>query len=180
LERGIPTMPPPTQSRSRMLGLSSSCFERHSLGADARQTTLDRSVLENARVLAQVDRKFIICSIDDGKLIIIDQHAASERVRVERFLSELCTMFLKGCDRNGRTELRPAMPVLLTVYESGILWASFGAMELLEKWGFTFEPRATQTVNEENCAKNVYEQLIVRCVPSVVSEKVSMHDLIRY
>ena len=65
-----------------------------------------RTDLRNARVVGQVDRKFIACVIDsisqrdeddeaegahaarDMSLVLIDQHAADERVRVELFMDE--------------------------------------------------------------------------------------------
>lgn len=53
--------------------------------------------LEEAEVIAQVDRKFILVKLaaspgeDTGVLVLIDQHAADERCRVERLFEELFT-----------------------------------------------------------------------------------------
>lgn len=50
---------------------------------DAR---ISRAQLENARVVGQLDKKFILC-FAEGAVIAVDQHAADERIRFEKFLS---------------------------------------------------------------------------------------------
>jgi DNA mismatch repair protein MLH3 len=60
---------------------------------------LTKSALKKAKVIAQVDRKFILVTMEveekrKGKktlLVAVDQHAADERCRVEELLEELCT-----------------------------------------------------------------------------------------
>ena len=69
-------------------------------------TKLSKSRLAGSRVIAQVDRKFLLVSIghemaigdldqsqeDRGEILaLIDQHAADERVRIEQLLTDLCT-----------------------------------------------------------------------------------------
>ena len=66
-------------------------------------TRLSRHYLAAARVIAQVDCKFILVRIDkenlgptqaddQGEILaLIDQHAADERVRVEKLFTEMCT-----------------------------------------------------------------------------------------
>ncbi|KAF2431944.1 hypothetical protein EJ08DRAFT_610156, partial [Tothia fuscella] len=63
---------------------------------------LSKKALKEAKVIAQVDRKFILVTMaatDGGKdddaddqtmLVAIDQHAADERCKVEELLNELC------------------------------------------------------------------------------------------
>ena len=68
------------------------------------QTKLSKQGLAAARVIAQVDKKFILVSIDNDIvrgsenerkekkiLALVDQHAADERIRVEKLFEELCT-----------------------------------------------------------------------------------------
>lgn len=61
---------------------------------------LTRQALKNARVIAQVDQKFILVCMsanpttptearDQQLLVLIDQHAADERIRVEALLADL-------------------------------------------------------------------------------------------
>ena len=68
--------------------------------------TLSKKALRDAHVIAQVDRKFILIrmrlyprkelwdnggSVTDQVLVLVDQHAADERVRIEGLFSDLCT-----------------------------------------------------------------------------------------
>lgn len=68
--------------------------------------TLSKKALRDAHVISQVDRKFILIRmrlypreepLDRGAfvseqiLVLVDQHAADERVRIEGLLSDLCT-----------------------------------------------------------------------------------------
>ncbi|RMZ79147.1 hypothetical protein DV738_g3514, partial [Chaetothyriales sp. CBS 135597] len=50
--------------------------------------------LANATVLGQIDAKFILAVVrqdnDDPALLVVDQHAADERVKVEQLLLQLC------------------------------------------------------------------------------------------
>lgn len=70
--------------------------------AEAQPVRFSRASLKEAVFIAQVDRKFLLVRIPSvpstsigaggrgaDTLVMIDQHAASERVRVERFLREL-------------------------------------------------------------------------------------------
>ncbi|KAI4245028.1 MAG: hypothetical protein LQ352_006644, partial [Teloschistes flavicans] len=67
---------------------------------------LSKSGLQNARVIAQVDKKFVLILMSPSRthddkaekewekervLVLVDQHAADERIRVEDLLEELCT-----------------------------------------------------------------------------------------
>jgi DNA mismatch repair protein MLH3 len=59
------------------------------------QSKLTKSSLQHARVVNQVDAKFILCSLPATDhaaqtLVLVDQHAVSERVILESLLSNLC------------------------------------------------------------------------------------------
>ncbi|KAK5143100.1 DNA mismatch repair protein [Rachicladosporium monterosium] len=65
---------------------------------DKGTSKISKAGLKQARVIRQVDDKFILCSIpgmgvDDSHntLVLVDQHAASERVILEGLLNELCS-----------------------------------------------------------------------------------------
>ncbi|ETW84186.1 hypothetical protein HETIRDRAFT_381588 [Heterobasidion irregulare TC 32-1] len=147
-----------------------------------------RDDLLRTKVIGQLDKKFIVCTIDtprnsamsgtsnqteaDISLILVDQHAASERVRVERLLKELCLGFL-GTDATGVrcVELAPPKPVLLTKTEAQMLQATPSIRETLRRWGFSFADAPQHEVEEA-----VYQQVWVKCVPEVVSEKLMTSD----
>ncbi|KAH0587902.1 hypothetical protein H2248_006654 [Termitomyces sp. 'cryptogamus'] len=60
-------------------------------------------------------------------LILIDQHASNECIRVERFLSDLCSGFLRGNGEHADLDVQtkafsPPLPMLLTLHEAQ--WSS--------------------------------------------------------
>ncbi len=72
---------PPNIAVSKLSGLLTTSLQR--------QCKFTRSVMENMRVINQVDRKFICCVTQEEEkryLLLIDQHAAHERVCLERLI----------------------------------------------------------------------------------------------
>lgn len=166
----------------------------------ALQRRFRKEDLKDAHIISQVDRKFIACLIrDDGgdddddstrertsgggrALVLIDQHAADERVRVERFLKELCLGFLQrqqhrqnvlGESVGVKTKvLSPPVPVLLTRHEVMRLAGSNTFQQAFECWGITFENLASVGSGEGIANDGTYSQVFVHSVPTVVSEKV--------
>jgi DNA mismatch repair protein MLH3 len=148
--------------------------------------------LLNAQVLDQVDRKFIACLIhadmdalgdpdSSGRaLVLIDQHAADERIRVERFLKELCLGFLQHSDyTNGvKTKmLSPSVPVLLTRHEALRLADSNVFRHAFECWGISFDDLSSSSSHSfhgglDDAGGEGYAQVFVKSIPAVVSEKV--------
>ncbi|MCJ1269263.1 DNA mismatch repair protein [Lobaria immixta] len=72
---------------------------------------LSKEGLSSAKVIAQIDKKFILIGIttspkgqsrdNSGRipqqlLVLVDQHAADERIRIERLLADLCSKPLLG------------------------------------------------------------------------------------
>ncbi|GLB34064.1 putative mutL C terminal dimerisation domain contatining protein [Lyophyllum shimeji] len=182
------------------LGPSTAAFQRTFPGeVSARFRKED---LHRAKVISQVDKKFIACLIEDNldndcdqsssagpALVLIDQHAADERVRVERFLKDLCLGFL----RNGDTmegvggvrvkELSPSLPILLTLHEARRLKGSVPIQQAFRRWGFRFDLCQT----EQHCSDEAtdgddasgYTQVLVQTIPEVVTDKLLLGDELR-
>ncbi|GAA5859668.1 hypothetical protein JCM1840_006400 [Sporobolomyces johnsonii] len=73
-------------------------------GTRAGLQKFDKASLRRAEFIAQVDRKFLLVKLPPASvgghstLVLFDQHAASERVRVENFLERLCGRVARGED----------------------------------------------------------------------------------
>ncbi|EGO27637.1 hypothetical protein SERLADRAFT_461440, partial [Serpula lacrymans var. lacrymans S7.9] len=159
--------------------------------------------LANARVVNQVDRKFIACLIDNsldsdildagendcvnrsdeakGKaLVLIDQHAADERIRVERFLKDLCLGFLRYRETSDGVETRklsPLVPVLLTRHEALCLAREERFRKAFRSWGIHFadlQHVLQIDIDEDQLhgeSNEGYIQVFVSAIPDVVGEK---------
>ncbi|KAF8530908.1 hypothetical protein JB92DRAFT_2854261 [Gautieria morchelliformis] len=159
--------------------------------ADDASLSFSREQLKCARVIGQIDKKFVACLVDDGNnghgtgsrtLVLVDQHAADERIRVEQFLSEVCKGFLQhgSSGRVETMELKPAAPLLLTRLEARILAHSEGYRHAFERWGFRFAPMNHALAGPaEEGAGDEYLQVLVEAVPDVVSEKLLVADELR-
>lgn len=99
---------------------------------------ISKSTLADMKVIRQVDRKFILVQADTprGKLLLcIDQHAADERVRLEKLEEEM--FGLDGTLR--RVEIQrhqPPLALRMNVKECETLHRHEG---LIDGWGFDFE-----------------------------------------
>ncbi|PFH51311.1 hypothetical protein AMATHDRAFT_142895 [Amanita thiersii Skay4041] len=178
----------------------------------SRFLRFQKSDLARARVVGQVDRKFIACLLTDPEtqeshglsfgdehvgasvgqcLVLIDQHAADERIRVEYYLKELCLGFLDtrrhGQDSKQGVKLHlfdPLLPLLLTRHEALKLVASKDVQEYLGFWGIQFSGLSEININGtdtdiENETDHEYIQVLVKSVPEIVSEKLVMKDELR-
>lgn len=139
------------------------------------------------KVINQLDRKFILCAVDPIResddsgqasdspgrmLVLVDQHAASERVRVEGFLKTLCHNFLSlesiGKISANRVELDPPRPILLSRKEASILRDTWGN---LERWCFDLSWPESKS-RDQSVDQDAYEQVLVHGIPHVVGDKV--------
>jgi DNA mismatch repair protein MLH3 len=150
-----------------------------------------KSAIRNAQVLSQVDRKFIACLMNDDLenahdqgspskvLVLIDQHAADERVRVERFLEEVCLEFLPSKEKGEgirMRELSPSVPVLLTKREA-LQLVNSNIQRSFEVWGIRFVESSLHVASYDpdegmGSGGNDFLQVLVSSIPEVVSKKV--------
>ena len=63
------------------------------LSATTDLSRISKSALATARIISQVDKKFILISMSNETkaLVLVDQHAADERIRVEALVEQLST-----------------------------------------------------------------------------------------
>jgi len=161
-----------------------------------------RDDLKEAIVINQVDSKFIACLLpsdavtdDPGygsgvpsrtpphTLVLVDQHAADERVRVEWLQREICLGYLRNDDGTGveRTTLDPPIPILLTRHEKLILQRSGDIRDLLAGWGVEFSP-IEDTGEEDNHSgdDNNYSQVTVTSIPEIFSHRVCVRSILHH
>ena len=77
--------------------------------------TFSAIAIDDAIILGQVDRKFVLCTMPSdpvqgsskNALVVIDQHAADERVSVEKTLQELCDGFISNSVPISKLETTP-------------------------------------------------------------------------
>lgn len=116
--------------------------------------------LEKAEVIAQVDRKFILVKLaassgdDTGVLVLIDQHAADERCRVERLFEELFTG-----DR-GQVQAIPVDPIVFQalVSEKSLLQRH---RRFFQSWGIAYR---VEQVSNDICVS-------IHSLPALVAER---------
>lgn len=123
-----------------------------------------------AEVIGQVDKKFIACLIatkaNDGawSLVLIDQHAADERVSVESILRELCQGFIENNVQ--QTEVKD-ITLVLTRHEA-IQLADPATVNILGRWGISLEVPAPSFSD--------YVQVPVSAVPSTLAYRIGRKE----
>ncbi|KAF9277829.1 DNA mismatch repair protein [Linnemannia elongata] len=144
------------------------------VGLDAESLQLSKAGLQRCKVISQLDGKFILCTMEpfsaamavpecrqeptqhglvNKVLVVIDQHAADERVRVESLMKEMCTCSHSAPKRQDDYEttiithqldsmtMIPRLPITMTRRE----WHLAGqATEWLSRWGIVLEESSLQ------------------------------------
>jgi DNA mismatch repair protein MLH3 len=105
---------------------------------------LTKRGLENAEVIAQVDKKYILLKMhgstssseDAEMLVIVDQHAADERIRVERLFRELCEGTIEDDAPDPTQSVKKALTFSISPRDAQLLRRFRG--EFL-RWGIGYE-----------------------------------------
>jgi DNA mismatch repair protein MLH3 len=151
---------------------------------------ITKTALKNAKVISQVDEKFILVALETGRsetdstdvertmLVVIDQHAADERVKVEQLLQDLSeplsetdTVYTSTLGHKSRIRtLLLAKPITfrLSAREIGLLETHAGRFA---DWGILYDlpPRSRDTKEQDD------SDLVARCLPPVITERCKLN-----
>lgn len=151
-------------------------------GAERTTNTgrLSKRALAKAKVIAQVDRKFVLIKMamvqddghncDDGSsklpdevaLVLVDQHAADERCQVERLYQEMC---------EART-VRLPKPIHFEISaQEARLFRR--CQKFLASWGFHYEMKTAASTREKATGSNGedFERIVVAALPELIAER---------
>ncbi|PIA93781.1 DNA mismatch repair protein MLH3 [Cercospora beticola] len=175
-------------------------FARHS-GQRSGGTTLSRSALHDVEVISQVDQKFILIKMpsrdsercaeheaDSGStLVLVDQHAASERIILEELLSEMMGSSTSGNDNQPGVSVRSAsLQQNTTRGKSLVFEISAREQELFtqyrahfQSWGITYNlpaPSLTSSLESRNhkYSGDSLHRLILTHLPTAIAERCSV------
>lgn len=142
---------------------------------------LSKAALQKAKVIRQVDRKFILCKTqegDDEVLVLVDQHAASERVILEELLEELCKP-AGDCDARA-TGSRVKTVVLERPLRFQVPTAEFELFERHGKrfadWGilYSLQQKEGQLSASQVRPPRTEYTIIVRTLPPGIAERCTL------
>jgi DNA mismatch repair protein MLH3 len=147
---------------------------------------ITKTALKNARVVSQVDSKFILVAVNTGRgehgdsnkecsmLVMIDQHAADERVKVEQLLQDLseplsATDAMQTSTLGHKSRIRTALlskPLTFRISAREIELFRSHARRFAD-WGILFDlPQSPKDAKGRNDS-----DLIVRYLPPVIAER---------
>ena len=145
---------------------------------------LTKAGLRNAQVIRQVDQKFILCKMgnesngkDDEKLVLVDQHAASERVILEALLAELCSSpdNVSGGATSAVAKVKTQFllnPLRFQI--SSIEYQLFTShTQHFADWGILYDLRIRQPPTSSSQVRPPKEEhlIIVKALPPVIVER---------
>lgn len=147
---------------------------------DRRNGKLSREGLARATIIAQVDRKFILvrmtpanedCTDDTSKqiLVLVDQHAADERCRLECLLSEMFAI-----DELGVTSIHThqfPQPVQCLVQGDEVpLLAAYS--KYFESWGCIYK------LHQELIDGRRHHSIMIEALPLAIAERCRLEPMI--
>jgi DNA mismatch repair protein MLH3 len=157
-------------------------FNESSTGIDGR---ISKAALNRAHVVSQIDNKFILVKLEPasmptavdteggGMLVLIDQHAADERVRIETLWKEFFNPLSIGTTVPIASSVATKLLDKPIIFEISLkeTWILHKHKEHFTRWGIIFDlpPNITQS---ENASKNtIMQRLAVRSLPPGIIER---------
>lgn len=158
---GFETSPQRSAAQSRWGAGSSTSRKRPMAGH------LDRTHLETAEVVAQVDRKFLLCKLpevsgDCSTFAFVDQHAADERLRAESFFAELFS---------AAAPIASLISPIEVIVPSSDLLCEEAALARLRSWGF--DCHCSPPPDADGTCR--WTQVAVTTVPKLLSDRLAMN-----
>jgi DNA mismatch repair protein MLH3 len=155
---------------------------------------LSKDSLEGAEVVAQVDKKFILIKTlslvgagtpEDAQqtlLVLVDQHAADERIRVETLFRQLCMPMTSNCS-SYQSKLGYSAQVASTVLEKPIKFTISQHEQLhftthaerFAFWGILFDVETTNIPESLGASRETQDLLSVIALPPSISERCIMN-----
>lgn len=155
---------------------------------------LSKEALSRSRLIAQIDQKYLlVCMqlrVEEGRqaegkfrsyqvLVIIDQHAADERIRVEGLLADLC----RGPNPEASTIPHAICPqsaiatVILTPpssfiisHQEQMLFTAYASH--FARWGILYSLESPVESEKSEPSRNLQaSQLVVRALPDAIAER---------
>lgn len=124
--------------------------------------------LATATILGQVDTKFIACLLHSPTrartLVLIDQHAADERVAVEEILQELCEGFMSDTMR--QTEVSGPAIILNRLEAEKLVFP--GLLKIFARWGISLEL--------DQLGEGDYIQVPIKAVPTLLASRLARKE----
>ena len=124
-----------------------------------RSLAVTRTALRRAQLVGQVDKKFLIAfSAADGLMIVVDQHAAHERVRLEALASRI----------EAKVRSDPVDPPKRLCLSPREVHAIVDHRTHIERWGFHFQ------------GPDHLNAIVLTAVPRVLSAALGIEDFIDF
>ena len=132
------------------------------------EVSFTTDTLATATILGQVDTKFIACLLHSPSqprtLVLIDQHAADERVAVEEILRELCQGFMTNSIR--QTEV--SGPAIVITRQEAEKLASSAYLDVFARWGISL---ALVDIGDGD-----YIQIPIKAVPTILASRLARKE----
>jgi DNA mismatch repair protein MLH3 len=151
---------------------------------------LSKDALCKAEVISQVDKKFILVRMPSSPkdretqsttdvLVLVDQHAADERIKVESLLDELCSGDKSSTQSDYRSKLGFSSLVNFAILETPLQFAvspqEHGHFEAFASsfaaWGILYDTTSTASANNRANPIEVTAKLSVTALPPAISER---------
>uniref|UniRef100_T1JGR5 WW domain-containing protein n=1 Tax=Strigamia maritima TaxID=126957 RepID=T1JGR5_STRMM len=92
-----------------------------------------RDMLVGFRVIRQIDNKFIACQLQRGLIVLFDQHAVHERIRLEQLQADMENELDDGKTQMKRVSVIPPMDLSMRSEDIRIVRAF---LPVFSRWGF--------------------------------------------